>query len=364
MRFSKLREHLIDDLDAGVSAILTSMPGVGKSEFIEYDLIPYLSKRDGFQWGFATAFLATYTPPDLLGYQFKGDRDFGDGKITTVTEPTLPLWMVTSEGKPTWMYKRGILLLDEYGQAEPDVKRASAELLRAKQIGPWKLGGEHQAGWGVIAAQNRATDQSGVTKDFLFTTNRRREYHISPHIDDWLEWAEKNGILPITKAFAKQNPGIVFPDKVPDKMGPHCTARSLVMHDKAMRVKMARLGHLPEDSETIEGAHGLIGDATAQYFAFVKLERAMPDFADIVKSPETVKVPEKPDAQMLVMYNLAHRVDNNTVKPVIKYVERLGGEFAAMFARSAVKRDATLVINPAIREWCTKNASVMAALAA
>lgn len=364
MRFAHLRQHIIDDIDSGIAVQLLSAPGVGKSEFIEYDLIPYLSKRDGFQWGFATAFLATYTPPDLLGYMFKGDKDFGDGEQVTVTEPTLPLWMLTSEGKPTWHYKRGILLLDEYGQGEADVKRASAELLRAKQLGPWKLGGQHREGWGVVACSNRSGDRSGVTKEFDFVINRRREYEITPNIEDWLDWADKNDVSYVTKAFAKDHPHLLFPEKVPDKQGPWMTARSLTMLDKSMRVKEKRTGQFPDDAQTVEGAQGLIGAATAPFFAHVRLAREMPKFEEIAKSPMTVKVPEKSDAQMLVVYNLAHRVDDKTLEPVIKYIERMPKEFAVTFAKSASKRDNTLIMHPAMRQWTMTNASLMAALSA
>src|SRR4029077_5314330 len=176
---------------------------------------------DGFEWGFSKLFLATQQVPDLMGYLFKGDRDFeGDGNIVTVSEPTLPLWQVTTQGKPTWMYKRGILFLDEYGQGEADTKRCSAELLLNKRLGPWTLGGENHEGWGVIAASNRAKDRSGVTKGFDFVINRRNLYSVTPSVQAWMEWAMKNDVSHITMAFADAHPTLVFGDEVPEKQGP------------------------------------------------------------------------------------------------------------------------------------------------
>jgi hypothetical protein len=368
MNFKDLEPEVIDDLDAGIAVQLKSAPGRGKSEFVK-QLVAKLSKRDGFEWGFATCFLATMTPPDLMGYMFKGERDFGDGPLT-VTEPTLPLWMITTQGKPTSHYKRGILFLDEYGQGEADVKRASAELLLNKQLGPWVLGGDNNDGWGIIAASNRASDRSGVTKEFDFVINRRGEYDISDDIHAWEEWANTNGVSPLTIAFAMQNPQIIFSDGVPDKQGPWCTPRSLVMLDRKMQVKQKRIGHFPDDAKTVEGAMGLIGAGAAQYFAFVRLEKEMPKFEDIIANPTKVKVPKKPDAQMLVVYNLAHRVTAKTLPQVIDYIENGGGgegmgkEFAVTFAKAACKRTPELVIEPALRKWSTQNASLMAALTA
>jgi hypothetical protein len=360
MDFLSLRDEVIDDLDAGISVQLASAPGLGKSEFV-HQLVDYLSKRDGEEWGFATMFLATQTPPDLIGYQFKGERTW-NGKNVAVTEPTLPLWMVTQSGKPTWAYKRGILFLDEYGQGEADVKRASAELLLNKQIGPWKLGGENHAGWGVIAASNRADDRSGVTKEFDFVINRRGQYNITASVDAWTDWAVANSISPLTIAFANQNPHIVFDAKVPDKQGPWCTPRSLVMLDRKMQVKFNRTGRFPDDPHTLEGAQGLIGAGAAQYFAFVRLEREMPKFEAIIANPTKEKVPEKPDAQMLVVYNLAHRVDTQNIEHVIKYVERMPKEFSITFAKAACKRDQKILVTPAMRKWSTENSSLMAAI--
>lgn len=362
MNFLDLEAEVIDDLDAGISVQLKSAPGRGKSQFVE-QLVKKLSQRDGFEWGFATMFLATQTPPDLIGYQFKGERTW-DNETVAVTDPTLPLWMVTRSGKPTWHYKRGILFLDEYGQGEADVKRASAELLLNKTIGPWTLGGHNAEGWGVIAASNRASDRSGVTKEFDFVINRRGEYDVTDDINAWVDWATANGVSPLTIAFAVQNTQIIFQDVVPEKQGPWCTPRSLVMLDRKMQVKQKRIGVFPDDAKTVEGAMGLIGAGAAQYFAFVRLEKEMPRFEAIVASPTQVKVPQKPDAQMLVVYNLAHRVDAKTIKPVIEYIERMPKEFAVTFAKAACKRNGELVLHPAMRQWSTQNASLMAALTA
>lgn len=358
MDFLKLRKLLPSVLASGVSVELVSSPGLGKSEFVE-QIRSDMEKATNQKWGFAKMFLATQTPPDLIGYQFKGERDFGAGTVA-VTEPTLPLWMMTTDGKPVQAYERGILFLDEYGQGEADVKRASAELLLNKQIGPWKL----PPGWSVIAASNRSSDRSGVTKSFDFVINRRLEVEVSPSVDAWTEWAMEHGIAPLTVAFANQNPHIVFEGKVPDKQGPWCTPRSLVMADNILQSLRGNGEDLPDGPETVELITGMIGAAaSAQYFSFVRLEREMPKYEKIIASPDKVKVPEKPDAQMLVIYNLAHRVKVDELDAVITYIKRMPKEFSVTFARSACKLNPHLVASKAMNQWCADNASLMAAIA-
>ena len=362
MNFLDLEEQVIDDIDAGIAVELESPPGIGKSEFM-VQLVDKLSARDNEEWGLSTLFLATQQPPDLMGYLFKGERDFeGNGQMTTVSEPTVPLWQITRTGKPTWHYKRGILLLDEYGQGEADTKRMSAELLLNKQLGPWTLGGEYRQGWGVVACSNRAKDRSGVTKGFDFVINRRNLYNVTPSVAAWTDWATAHDVTPLSIAFANQNPTLVFGDEVPEKQGAWCTARSVVKLDNKMKVKHARLGHYPDDAHTIESAMGLIGPTAAQYFAFVRLEKEMPAFEAIVRNPDTCKLPTKPDSQMLVVFNLAHRVEVKNVKPVIEYIERMPKEFAVTFAKAACRRNHALAIDPAMRSWSSQNASLMAAL--
>jgi hypothetical protein len=357
MNFTQLRDEVISAIDAKIAVQLRSRPGRGKSEFIEA-LVAYLSERDGEEWGFSVAFLATYTPPDLVGYQFKGERTW-DGQSFTVTDASMPLWMLTRTGKPVFHYKRGILFLDEYGQGEADVKRASAELLLNRRLGPWVL----PDGWCVIAASNGDKDRSGVTKEFDFVINRRLEIEITDDVGAWTDYAMRKGVMPLTIAFANQNTHIVFADK-PDQQGPWCTPRSLVMADRLLRLKAERLGSVPEDPTTIETVSGLIGaGAAAQLFAFVKLERDMPKYEYIVANPEKASVPTKPDAQMLVCYNLAHRVSMEEADKVMTYIQRLPAEFATTFVKSACQRNHNFVSLPSFHKWAHTNSSLMASIA-
>jgi len=239
MNLKQAKQHLPVLFDARVSVELRSSPGIGKSETIE-QLVAELSARDGEQWGFQVLMLATQTPADLLGYMMPETREF-NGKQVRVSDWTLPPWMLTRDGRPVTDYRRGILFLDEYGQGDADVKRASAERLLNKRLGPHTL----PEGWAVVAASNRDKDRSGVTKSFDFVINRRCEIDIQPDLQAWTEWANTSGVMPLTIAFANQNPHIVFSDTVPEKQGPWCTPRSLVMADRILS-RLTTDGELPD----------------------------------------------------------------------------------------------------------------------
>jgi len=364
MRFLDLKAAVIDNIDAGISTHLKSAPGRGKSEFVE-ELVKDLSKRDGFEWGFVTCFLGTMTPSDLLGYMVPTRTKTAAGDEFLASTFTVPPWMMTapSQGFPHGRhineFKRGIVFLDEFGQADGDTKKSAAQLLLKGEVGPHRL----HKGIAIIAASNGKNHRSGVTKDFDFVINRQDEINITDDLPSWLDWAAAHGVSPVAMAFAQQNPQIVFEDGVPKEQGPWTTPRSLVMADKLMQIKAKRNGgKMMDDAATVEQVQGILGGGAAQFFAFVKLDREMPKYEEIVANPSKVKVPSKPDAMMLVCYSLAHQIKPSDAAQVIEYMERMPKEFAVTFATTACRRQPQLVATKAVSDWAKQNSSLMAAI--
>lgn len=360
MNFNDIARVLPALLDTPHASIeLQSPPGVGKSEFVE-QLIEEYSRRDGFEWGFATCFLATMTPSDLMGYMVPSKMRVGDRMDALVSEFTLPPWMLTRDGRTVFDFKRGILFLDEFGQGEADVKRAAAELLRAGRLGNHEL----PPGWSVVAASNRAQDRSGVTKTFDFIIDRKFTLEVTPDPAAWEVWAMRRGVHPSFVYFAMQNTQIVFAGTVPDKQGPWCTPRGLVQLEAVLRRMAGHDQYIPDGPLMLELACSRIGEAAAtQLFACLRLEKEMPRFEDIVKDPVKCKLPARVDAQMLAAFHCAGQVTKETMAPVVTYIERMPQEFAPTFMRQTVARDSNLVMTGEIRDWAKRNASLMAVLA-
>lgn|SRR5215831_3357137 len=359
MNFKTLRARMPSLLDSGVSMELISAPGRGKSEFVK-QTVDLMSARDKEEWGFSELFLATQTPPDLLGYMFKGELQLDSGQRISITDPTMPPWMVTRNGKPVWEHKRGLLHLEEFAQGQTDVKAAAAELLLNRRLGKWKL----PEGWSVIASSNRTSDRSGVTKSLDFVINRRLEIHITDDVASWEEWAWDAKVEPLFISFVAANPAVVFTDGVPEKQGPWCTPRSLVMLSRILEQMKDADDRIPTKDDAVELAAGMIGQAAAaSLFAHVRLGHEMPSFDEIIANPKKAKAPaNKPDAQMLISYNLAARVDVDTITPVIEYMDRLPKEFAVVFAKGACRRVSKIVNTDAMQKWISSNTSLMTAL--
>ena len=231
----------------------------------------------------------------------------------------------------------GTVFLDEFGQAEDDVKKAAAELVLHGAVGTSVL----PEGWRVVAASNRMTDRSGVVRNMAFITNRRMELKVDPSLPAWLEWANKQADRPhyLTLSFAQKNPDLVFRDAVPAGTDPFCTPRTLCMADhvlKAMRSpEDIAKDRLPLDSVAREACAGLMGAGeTAQFYVHMKFADELPDIADIESNPSRCKLPSARDAQMVCGYMLAHHVTDKNASAIVKYMERLGTEMQVLAVRA------------------------------
>jgi len=361
-------------IDAGIAVVVESPPGRGKSTFME-DLIQYFTHRDGYTWGYQAMFMATQTPTEMQGYQFKGERWWDDnGKLvkpgtkgveaTAVTEPSLPPWMLSNEGKPIWAYRRGILALEEYGQGEADVKRATAQLLLKGELGPFRIPGFQTGdGWGIVALTNGSGDRSGVTKNFDFVINRVAWIRLTDDIVGTETALIKRNVLPALVAFAHQHPEVVLSPGVPEKQGPWMTPRTLEMTSKFLTQwrKVNGEDKVPTTGVTMEAMAAMIGhEAAMSVLNFIRLDQEMPTIEQIVAAPDTCAIPDSLDARYLICYSLAHRVTEKNAEKVLIYVDRLGKEFSVTFAKAACGRLPMLALTPSFTTWAKGNSSLMA----
>jgi hypothetical protein len=348
-------------LDANIPVEIGSAPGTGKSESID-QIIDALSIRDGFRWGIAKCFIATMTPVDINGYLVPGEVDVEvDGKKVRqrLSEFTRPTWMTSTEGRSMNEYKRGVVVFEEWDKGDPDTKKASAEPILNGKAGTWQL----HSGISRIALVNRSIDRSGSTKNFDFIINRRGEITVTGELSGWNDWALRTGVDPLFVAFADKHPDVVFSNTIPETQQPYCTPRSLVKLSQLLPQFKDSHGRLEHSPTTTEVAAGMIGvPAATKMMSWILLRNESPDWDDILKDPENCEVPARPDAKLMVCYELAHKVDKKTMPKVITYVRRFPAEFAVTFGKAATRRDYDMINVPAMANWLSKNASLLNAI--
>ena len=367
MKINDARDLVIDLLEAAikdhvyVAARFLSGPGMGKTSMVR-QAAEIVSKRLGIHVSCKVVRLSEVEQPDVKGYGLAPET----GELQEVWERIAKGQEADSAmiraarmqfSLPSWAWDKeidgeyGILFLDEFSQCADDLQKVAAQILLERSVGDYTL----PPGVIVIAAGNRESDRSGVRKTMAFVQNRVMDIVIDPNKDALVDWMERNNVSPHVVSFVEAHPGTVLQDRVPDKAGPFCTPRSLVMLGTLIgRMSMERF---------TECAQGLIGEgAGAQFVAHLRVIEELPKFSEIVANPEKAHVPkDRPDASYAVMHIIAHNVTPETARPAFKYLGRLGREFQAAGLRSAIKRCPTIAMNPDFATWLRENKALLEA---
>lgn len=369
-------------LNTGVRASAVEMrsgPGVGKSAAV-FQQSAELAKKLGEPVGLVQFMLATISSVDVRGFLLPHKAADGSLDSTFSTPPWMPTRPNTIVFEPdgtmhkagTWsgdIPRVGNLFLDEWGQAEDEVKKPAAELLYTGAVGTARL----PALWRVVAASNRLSDRSGVLREMMFIVNRRLALSIDAHLPTWLNWA--NAQPPesrphyLSLSFAQKNPDLVFREAVPPGAEPFCTPRTLCLLDKDLAALRSaediKKDRLPLDSLAREVATGWIGGGeAAQFFTHLKYADELPDIGDIEKDPSKAKLPPNRDAQMVCGYMLAHNVTDKNASPLMAYIKRLHIEMQVLAMRaitSQQERAAHIVSTTGFTNWLREHKDLLIA---
>jgi hypothetical protein len=346
---------------AGNTLCIAGPSGIGKTSITEQYADVQRAQGDFAYMVFngATANLA-----DTIGFLLPHEVTYEDAQggkhVVPHGQYTYPHYYVDRATKrPAFMFERGLLVIEEYGQAAPDVKRALATLVQEHRVGEHEL----PKGFQIVLLTNRAQDRSGVGKDFDFVINRRVDIEFTPELDAWLVWASENDVNPLVMAFAARNPEIVFKGVHPEKQGPWCTPRSLVAAGRTIAAAEGMdVDFEDEKSFLMQMLMGSLGNSAIQLMVFLKLRHSLPKLEDIVAKPDTAMVPDKPDAQMIISHELAHRAERGNIAAVVKYMERLPKAFSVTFVQVLLKRAPALVGTKAVGDWSRDNHQLLAAI--
>lgn len=341
---------------------------IGRGKSTVMGLVPaLLGSKFGGEFGLVILNGPMLNPNDAIGYLIphRVEAEVNGEKVSRMeSEFTQPFWFRTAEGRHLSEFTGGIILVDEEDKMDADVKKIIGEAALSGRLGPHVV----PKGWVFWFAGNRQEDRSGSTKDYAHLQNRRRDINIDEDIDGLIEVYNRMKLNPVFVAFAANNSHVLH-ENIPDTIKPWCTPRSFEAAARHVMACMEDAGldpmgeEMPSDPFIQEEIAGDIGTgAAAQLFATIELQKHMPRFSDIVANPKKAKVPDAADAQMLVCFNLAARVDEKSIEPVMEYLKGFPEEFTITFGKAAVARDFNLVNTKAFGKWTKENASLMMAI--
>ena len=205
-------KELIRCLADTESVLLLSPPGVGKSEAVRQ------AAQD-----------AGLELRSLLGTQIAPEDVSGVPKLVgnrAVFCP--PRVLLPADDKPFCLF------LDELPASPPDVQKAFYSLLLERRIGEYRL----PRGTWVVAAGNRSEDRALVRTLSSALVNRVFVLPVKVDRDEWLAWAEVNGVRPEVRAFVKYVPQALQRPVPPDPV-PFSTPRAWALLSRDMSLAEA-----------------------------------------------------------------------------------------------------------------------------
>ena len=356
-----LRIPTIIDNSARLLAWRTSLhfkssPGVGKSQMVRQ-----IAKKHGRP--LLTYMLANATPPDVPGYTIPTT----DRQGRTYSNNALPYWSLlqtdgsVSDADITTAFDvpNCVIFFDEFLQSDGDVQKAAAPVILDRRVGRYTLPEDTR----VWLASNRASDRSGVGREFDHIINRTAVVNVEGHPEDLAAWMAEHDYPAIFRSYVLRRPNIVF-GGIPKEQRPFCTPRSFVAACDFLMLTGQQDEYTPSSFD-MTVLSGTVGDAeAADLQAFLRLHDQLPSKREVLESPDVAKMPSGMDGQMVVVQMLAFDVTVDTVDPVVTYVKRMSPDMAVSFVKTAVKKNPALLNTKAVTNWVTDNHSLLAAVAA
>jgi len=327
MRISQIKDALKIAHKAGLSVFLKGSPGTAKTA-----LVRQFAEESKME------LISIHAPlTDLLDIKGVISTSGNEAKF-------LPLAMW-----PKHTDDPVIVLIDELPQCVPAIQNAFSQLLIDKKMGDINL----PEGSLVIATGNRKEDKAATHNVPSHVVNRVMHIEVDRSNEDFFNWALKNKIEPEIVAFGHFKPECVYNFDPRDNQNPYATYRSWEFASEILKAKPAKelVGEL---------LAGVVGKGVAaEFLAYRRMYKDLPDPAEILANPMATIVPQDPGTLYAVSTALAAAVGTATVDNYFKFMERLPTEFAVMSVKAARNSYPTIVKAKAFAGWAKANSSII-----
>ena len=222
---------------------------------------------------------------------------------------TYPSWGFDKfTNKPAFMFKQVLIVIEEYGQSDLDLKKALASLVYDRRMGEFHFPGAH-----VLMLSNRA--KTGLASPGIWTMSST-----GGPMSSWSRLGRDDRHRSAARlvehhlAFAARNEDLLFGDLVPDKQGPYLTNRSLEAADEIIRTAETNGMDISHPFIKI-GLAGTIGQAaTERYMAFAMARSKIPTVANH-RRPDGRQDPSELDLTMFLVFASHRRPSATTSTP-------------------------------------------------
>lgn len=302
---------LIRAVGTSNTILLRGQPGVGKSSIL--------------------ASLARELPDYKPCYIDVANLDLGDlampvvdkDSMTTSYAPNARFGISRGSKQPV------LLMLDELGKASRPVLNMLLPVILEHRLGDVKL----PTGSIVFATTNLDTDGVGDNIP-AHAYNRMTVLNVAnPTSEQWIAWAQGNDVAPVVLAFANEYPSIFdcYTDLDDDVTNPYIfNPRKGVTKAFCSPRSLEKASNIVKQQEVLGDALypalvGTLGENAANdLYALISLESTLPRFEQIVKAPDTTRVPavNESAAHFILAFMLAGRSTPDNLSAIVQYVNR------------------------------------------
>jgi len=262
--------------------------------------------------------------------------------------------------------KKKVIMLDEFMKSPKLLQIIFTRLMLERSVGDEPL----PEGSIVFGTSNNASD--GVGDSMLaHVGNRVCVLHMSkPNAELWNVWATKHKIARPIRAWVAMTPKAMRSYLDGDESdNPYIFKPTSVNKSFVSPRSLAKASPIVEAKDII-GEHammaalaGTIGEAAAKSMsAFIALEGKLISFADVLKAPSTIKVPEDVSAQIMMMFEAVDVVETqDELNKYMQFVERIpSSEVQSVFFTMIMRGKPRIArYNQAINTWASENHKLM-----
>ena len=331
----ELKEALIRDFKVGLTPMVASSPGMGKSDIIRSIAAKFELKVIDFR-------VSQCEPVDMQGYP-----GVKDGRMTF----HIPEYFPIETDKVPDGYDGWLLFLDEFNSGNKQTEAAAYKLILDREVYKHKL---HPRCL-IAAAGNLTTDRAIVNTQSTATTSRLNHYRMRVDHKVWIDWANSHNIDHRIVSLIKFKPELLHRfDTSTNELTFPCPrtwefASKVIMGEEAIdHINKIRLA-------------GTVGEGAAVELAtYAEIYQNLPTIEQILANPKSGwKVPKEPSEQYAVTTMLSHNTTLESINQIIIAINRLPVDFQVITFKDIYKRTPELKNHPVITDWIAKHAHII-----
>lgn len=317
-------------MSSGLSVMLTSSPGMGKS-----DIIKQIAKEYNLE--LIDVRLSTIDPCELTGFPA-----INDGKASWVPMDIFPL-----ENTPIPKGKHGwLLFLDETNSADLSTQKAAYKLFLDNQVGKYNL----HPNVVIVGAGNLMTDNAIVSRMSTAMQTRLIHLELQISVEAWLTWAAKNKIDYRVCAYINRVPANLF------KFDPRHDDKTFAC-PRTWEFLSKLITGIPTDDlkALLPLLAGTVSVGVATEFVNDAVVYSdLPTYPEILKAPTTAKMGKDPAALFGAAYMIAAFAVEKDMAKIMLYIQRLPTEFATICLQRLLEKDKSIKDQKDVKAWYKK----------